>query len=205
MLANLYKMGTDKNKKLLLDFSMETQLGDAMCWAAVGSSCALFYDPTSGWNQCKLASASIIPSPGDCSKDPEHSACDIPWYLQNKENIGSFVTAGIDNNFKKGHISFQQLMNELDQGRVVAYLLEIDIDGKIDNMSHFTHFLVIAGYDSTGTEQNVTIYDPFFGKSDMPYNEFVANYKCQGGSVEGHKITKGLVEYTFFSKPDKKS
>ncbi|GAB2576074.1 C39 family peptidase [Spirosoma areae] len=198
-------MATTTKKKVALTFAMEPQLGHAMCWAAVGASCALFYDPTSGWTQCKLASASITPSPGDCCANPENSPCDITWYLQNKEDIGSFVTAKIAHNFHKGFIPFSQLMNELDQGRVVAYLLEMDIDGEIANMTKFSHFMVIAGYESTDTEQNVIIYDSYFGKSEMAYKEFVTNYKCQGDSVDGHKITRSLVEYTFFSIPAKKS
>ncbi|QJW90116.1 hypothetical protein HNV11_12380 [Spirosoma taeanense] len=198
-------MVTNTVKKRLLDFTMETQLGHALCWAAVGTSCALFYDSNSSWTQCTLASASITPAPGDCCSDPENSPCDIPWFLQNKQDIGSFVTAGIADNFHKDFISFTQLMEQLDQGRLVAYLLELDIDGEIADMDKFSHFVVIAGYESTTTEQNVTVYDPYFGTSEMPYKEFVTNYKCHGGSVLGHKVTHSLVEYTFFSKPAKKS
>ena len=198
-------MVTNTDKKVALPFTMQQQLGHALCWAAVGTSCALFYNLNSGWTQCKLAGASMKPSPGDCCANPENSPCDTPWYLQNDEDLGSFVTAKIDNNFHKDFISFAQLMNELDQGRVVAYLLEMSIDGEITNMSTFSHFIAIAGYESTATEQNVVVYDPFFGTSEMAYKEFVTNYKCQGGRVEGHKVTHSLVRYTFFSIPDKTS
>ena len=191
-------------KKVVLQFTMQDQLGDAMCWAAVGVSCVNFYDPGSKWTQCQLAKESMVPHPHDCCANAEHSPCNTPWYLQNEKGIGSFVTAQIADNFQEGFISFEQLMAELDQGRPVAYLLEIDIDGVLDGRSKFTHFLIVAGYEQTTSEQNVVIYDSYFHKSEMAYQEFVTNYKCHGGVILGHNVTRGLVQYTFFSKPPNK-
>jgi len=194
-------MSAKKEKKVSLDFTMQQQLGHAMCWAAVGTSCALFYDSDSKWTQCKLASQSIGPDTGDCCANPEDSPCDIVWYLQNDENLGSFVTAGIARGYKKGFLPYKKLVGELDAGRIIAFLLRMDIDGTINNRNEFSHFVAIAGYEWTDSEENVTIYDSFFGKSEMPYKEFVTNYKCHGGTVLGHAVKDSLVEYTFFSTP----
>lgn len=51
IVINKKGMATKKRKKNVLKFSMQHQKEDAWCWAAVGTSCALFYAPDSGWHQ----------------------------------------------------------------------------------------------------------------------------------------------------------
>ena len=38
----------------------------------------------------------------------------------------------------------------------------------------------------------VTVYDPYYGKSEMSYQVFTENYKAEAG---------GVVNYSFFTNP----
>jgi hypothetical protein len=217
-------MPTKKAKKNVLNFTMQPQQQFAWCWAAVGTSCAHFYDPDSTWTQCKLASASIEPSPGNCCDDPESLDCDKPWYLITPNNQGSFVTTHIPSSFVTGALPVDKLMTEIDQGRLVAFKLEItlehaldfNIDGQEIKIPKFGHFVVIAGYEASmasPNDQNVMVYvhDPFSldkGYSTMTYEVFQTNYKCHGGVVADANSTNGIdsvtgcrVTHSFFTSP----
>lgn len=216
-------MATKKKKKTLLDFKMQAQLQPAWCWTAVGTSCALFYDPDSGWTQCKVASKSIVPSPGNCCANPSGLQCDVPGPLLNDNNQGSLATTHIPSRFEEGAIPVRRLIAELDQGRIVAYRLQITLQNEIDltvggnevKMAQFFHFVVIAGYEFSGSadDKNVTVYvyDPFSletGYSTMSYDVFQTAYKCHGGAVpdpthEGapDNETGCTITHSYFTSP----
>ena len=42
-----------------LDFSMHHQQQTNWCWAAVSTSVALFFNPSSGWTQCAVANGEL--------------------------------------------------------------------------------------------------------------------------------------------------
>jgi len=201
-------MATKKIKKNVLDFVMQSQQQFAWCWAAVGTSCAHFYDHHSTWTQCKVASASIEPSPGNCCDKPSSLVCDKPWYLITSQKQGSFVTTHISSIIVMGALPVDKLMTEIDQGRLVAYRLEIKLEHVLDfniddqdiSFQVFGHFVVIAGYESPASspnDENVMVYvhDPFSlekGYSIMAYEVFQTNYKCHGGTVADPKSTNGM-------------
>ncbi len=209
-------------KKKVLDFTMQPQEQFAWCWAAVGTSCALFYDPNSGWTQCKVASKSIVPAPGNCcGANASGFKCNLPWPLLNKDNQGSFVTTHIPSRFVEGAIPVQTLIEEINKGQLLAYRLEIKLDHEIDIIPGpeeklipgFWHFVVIAGYQFSGpvNDQNVTVYvhDPFSlekGYSTMTYEVFQKNYQCHGGAIsdlDNHpdQQTNCKITHTFFTSP----
>ncbi len=200
-------MTSKKTKKTILNFNMQHQQQLAWCWSAVSTSCALFYDSDSGWTQCKVASKSIVPSPGNCcGADASGLKCDIPWpLLSPDETEGAFITTHIPSRLVTGPLLVQTLLSELDKGRLVAYRLEIALEHEIDvvedgqtiRIPKFWHFVVIAGYEINTAEINdhsVTVYvfDPLdepdpvslkIGHSTMSYATFLENYKCHGGVV----------------------
>jgi len=187
------------NKQKKLDFEIQQQQQFFWCWDAVGTSCALYYAPLSGWTQCQVASTTFAPSEvptGKCCGDHNNCVFNKIWSLDNPRKQGSFRTTNIANGYEEGAISFEKLMSELDQGRPVAYLLTIRLDSPvtvgIKVLDSFRHFVVVAEYEHNGEDQMVTVHDPHYGTSEMSYEVFTDNYKAEAG---------GSVNYSFFTSP----
>lgn len=177
-------MGT----KTSLQFTIQQQLLPTWCWSAVGTSIALFYNPNSGWTQCKMATEALLPAPGNCCNKPLPSPCNTTWFLQNADGTkGSLIKAEIANGFVAGAIPYDKLRTELDAGRIVAYRLQLEVEGQ-----KMFHFVAAAGYDNSGDTPMVSIFDSFFGNSVMPYDEFIQHYKYQG-----------FVTHSFFTIPQR--
>ena len=169
-------------KKATLPFTMQQQLEEVWCWAAVGASCALFYEPGSGWTQCKVVNQTEPPKSGDCCSGTDRpSDCVVTGLLDNKNHIGSLDTTKIANGFVQGASPFDKLMSEIDAGRIVPYRM---------NIKGLFHFVTISAYQKSAASEMVTVCDPFFGNSDMEYSVFVSDYKHGG-----------LVTHTFFTHP----
>lgn len=165
---------------------MQKQQEMAWCWAAVGTSTALFFDPASDWTQCKIVTTSLDLPPDTCCSQPGGLKCNKTYFLEDSTKTeGSFVEAKVDNGFQAGAIAFERLIAEINQNRPVAYRMQLEMM----NETVF-HFVVIIGYENLNDEQMVTVNDPFFGNSAMPYEEFTQKY--QGN---------GTVTHTFFTKP----
>ena len=186
----------DKKQKDI-GFKMQQQQQFFWCWGAVGTSCALYYNPSSGWTQCKVVGGTLAPSNSldeKCCGNLENCTFNRVGFLDNPSKQGSFRTTNIANGYEKGAIPFEKLMSELDQGRPVAYLLTIKLKKPItvDNTvkESFGHFVVVAEYVLNGEDQMVTVYDPYYGKSEMSYQVFTENYKAEAG---------GVVNYSFFT------
>lgn len=173
------------SKKQILKVIVQHQKEMTWCWAAVGSVCALYYYPDSGWTQCKLASSTITPSPGNCCASEVPAACNRTYYLNNKQHTGSLVTAGIDDGFQEGAITQDVLIGRLDKEEPVAYRLAM-YSGTL------FHFVIISGYQVINDKTIFTVDDSFFGSAEIIYDEFVKNYKNDG------KVT-----HTFFTAKKK--
>ncbi|MFT5886324.1 MAG: hypothetical protein ACI9IP_002788 [Arcticibacterium sp.] len=203
-------------KKILLDFNMEKQKEYAWCWAAVGTSSALYYKPSSGWTQCKIVEDTLKPDSVNCCSDPSSMVCDRPFALLNDSHKGALVTAHIQSSYVDGEFTTEELMTDLSKGQLVAYRLEIGLKDTIrlsstQSISKFFHFVVIAGYKLHGKEVHkknlmVYVYDPFSldeGYSVMSYHTFLNNYKCHGGAVptpnssKSDKTTYARVTHSF--------
>ncbi len=183
-------------------FVMQPQELPTWCWAAVATSCALFYYSQSDWTQCKVATASLLPPPGNCcERSTGASVCNKTWYLENEQKLGSFITTHIAGGFVAGALPYERLVSELDEGRPVAYRIEIQLEKPFAGQTSFAHFVVIAGYSYSGTDQQVRVYDSFFGDADMLYSVFIEGYKCHGGTLQGDPIDKATVTHSFFTVP----
>jgi len=179
-------MGTvTPNRKNLLDITTVVQEGLFWCWSAVGCMCALYYDPSSGWTQCKLASQSIEPSPGNCCNKKIPDACNTTWYLYNNNNQGSLITTGIANGYQTGAITYDEVIVQIDKGFPIAY--------RLNEKPFGSHFVILSGYDNSKGKLLVQINDSAGGITSLiPYQEFINNY--QGDAVVSH---------TFFTKSSK--
>lgn len=169
-------------EKTLDKFTLQQQEEDVWCWAAVGVSCALFYNPNSDWTQCKMVNLTSPPKLGACCNGSDRpSDCVVQGPLDNKKHVGSLDTANIANGFVENAIPFDQLKAEIDAGRVVPFMVSID---------GYTHFVVVAAYKQTAEVNEVTVNDPLLGDSTMEYAVFAKHYKING-----------FVKYTYFTKP----
>ncbi len=170
------------SKKATLPFTIQTQMEEVWCWAAVGASCALFYNPNSGWTQCKVVNQTAPAKSGDCCSGTDRpSDCVVTGFLDNINHIGSLDTTHIANGFEHGAIPFKKLMEEIDAGRIVPYRV---------NINGLFHFVAISSYQKSTASEIVTVNDPFFGNSDMEYSVFSSDYKHGG-----------FVTHTFFTQP----
>lgn len=155
-----------------LSFTMQEQKTFVWCWAAVGASCALFYDPLSIWTQCKLVEASIMAGPGSCCQKPVPLTCLVFGYLQNPQGKGAFILTGIANGYRSGALSFSNLKAQLDAGLLVAFRVSRSVMNK-----EIAHFVVVSGYDIVDGQEYITVNDPFFNTSFMSYQRFQDAYK----------------------------
>lgn len=185
----------EKTKKSVqLKFKVQDQQELLWCWSAVGTSVALFYDENSGWTQCKMASECLEPAPGNCcivsvdadGKNVRAVGCAEDWYLINGDKSkGSFVRAGIGENYVKGAISYEEVKKEVDAGHPIGFRMKIGA---------FYHFVLVCGYEETEHEQFVAVEDSFYDDTThMLYTDFCTKYQH-----------RGVVTYTFFSHPPKK-
>jgi hypothetical protein len=175
-----------QNQKKFLSISTVVQQNLYWCWAAVGAACANFLKPDVAWTQCKLASQSIVPAPGNCCQK-KNDKCNVEWYLVNDEdgkNEGSFITTGIANGYVEGAIAFKEVVANIDKGLPLAYRLENK------KLPIFTHFVFLSGYEIKDGKQLVRINDSAGGiTSEIEYSIFAKNYNGED------KVT-----HTFFLK-----
>lgn len=168
-------------------------MGINWCWCAVGTVCAVFLDPGASWTQCLMATKTLGQEAGDCCAQVDNNPCDVEGYLLNDQvtpNVGSFVTAEIDNKYVKNVISYSEVITQIDAGLPLAYRLEECVNiGKTDKKFCLSHFVILSGYDNSNGKQLVQILDSAGGTvSLISYSDFIKDY--QGSSVT----------HTFFTK-----
>ncbi|TFF29737.1 cysteine peptidase family C39 domain-containing protein [Mucilaginibacter psychrotolerans] len=149
-----------------LKFTMQSQLQTHWCWAANATSISLFYDPASGWTQCKVADGTLIRT--DCCTAPNPNPCDKDYYLDRAlTTTGNFVppiisAALIENDIKA----------EIDSGRVIGV--------RIGWASYGGHFVTVHGYNDTLGTFFVYVADPLYGKSFINLVNFTSSYQGSG-------------------------
>jgi len=121
-----------------LNFSMEDQIEDLWCWAAVSKSIATYFDPSSTWTQCSIADEAWERT--DCCGVGANGPCNQRWFLDSALSI-------VDSFARKGSSpeSFSNIQQEITAGRPVCL--------RSENLSGEGHFLCITGWrtDEEGT------------------------------------------------------
>ncbi|WP_309644789.1 papain-like cysteine protease family protein [Phenylobacterium sp.] len=153
-----------------LPFRVDPQTQDQWCWAAVSSSVARFFDGNTAWTQCRVASAEFPPT--NCCGPAASGPCNRWWFLERAlgrtANLRSFTTGPADPALVEG---------ELTGGAPLGIRVQWK-DGT-------GHFLVIAGIDMGMTPPRVTVTDPIFGVSVLPFTALSGQYQ-QGQGVWTH-------------------
>src|SRR5690348_16501276 len=62
-----------------LVFAMQHQKQSEWCWAAVSVSVSKFYNPASGFTQCKVVNAELRQT--TCCQNGSTAKCDLPYFL----------------------------------------------------------------------------------------------------------------------------
>lgn len=147
-----------------LRFTMQFQTQTNWCWAANAASIALFYDNSSTWTQCKIAS--IAMHPANCCTNP--APCNKPWLLDGALRItGNFVEPII-----YGSINLSEIEEQIDAGQIVGTRIGWNGGGG--------HFVSLYGYDNSGTEPFIFVADPIYGTSFIKLSIFTNSYQASG-------------------------
>jgi hypothetical protein len=148
---------------MILPFNIEFQTQSNWCWAATSKSVSRFYSNLSPWTQCKVASAELSLS---CCTSPVPMPCNVPWYLDRAlTRTNNFVTVN-------SPILWQAVLQELQKGLVLGARIGWNGGGG--------HFMVIHGATTNGVVEYLHIDDPIYGKSVLPYSQFLSNYQGNG-------------------------
>src|SRR5262249_53309893 len=146
------------------------------CWAAVSASVDRYFSPKSHWTQCQIAKAVAelgklqdVPPNTNCCADGE--ACNVPASLSDALTVVGRFKAAVPR-----PLEFDEIKSELDSlGPVGA---------KVDWAAGGAHFVLIVGYGTAQSDQNVvTIADPWFGVHTIYYEDFLTAYQfwTEGG------------------------
>jgi Papain-like cysteine protease AvrRpt2 len=164
--------GAGNSKKLA--FTIQSQTQSNWCWAAVSTSVSHFYDASSVWTQCQVASSALpvtVP-PTNCCQNPQD--CDQPFFLD--------VALGVTGNFRNrvDHaLSFVDIQKEISADTPIGCRVGwFDAAGQLNGLGHF---MIIAGWliGATGT-QYIDIADPIYLNTQILYEEFAASYQTGG-------------------------
>ncbi len=148
-------------------YPLDRQAADKLCWAAVATSVAHYFDLDSLHTQCSVASA--VTGESCCSPGGIPDEC-------NKVNV---LETGLDK------------VERLESGPIDGGLAFSDICTLIDNKIPICvriqwpngegHFVVICGYRLTQDEKEfVEIADSWHEDSILPYDEFKQAYQGAG-------------------------
>ena len=154
-----------------LPFQVAPQLESEWCWAAVSTSVAHYYTPSSGVTQCQVVNEQLGRT--DCCINPGSNDCNQPGYLdQALQYVGHFAS-------DKGQGSYGDLSGALAAGEPPCLRIGWSGGGG--------HFIGVYGCEGGDI---VLVTDPIYGDS------FVTVGTLTGGSYEG----SGTWTNTYFTQ-----
>lgn len=145
---------------MALNFTMQQQQQTNWCWSACGTSTALFFDPASAWTQCTLANNQVGST--TCCDDP--GPCNVYGYLD-----ATLQAVGHFNHIDSSQEPEATLTAEIGAG--------LPLGVRVAWGGGSAHFIMCVGADGNGM---VTIADPFFGTSYIPYSTLQNGYRGSG-------------------------
>jgi len=151
-------------------FTMQEQILDQWCWAAVAVSVANYIKPNSAPNQCDFAAQALGVAAGCCG-NPAPAVCDQPYSLNQALNdLNRQAASPI-----LGPLKFSQIRQAIDGGWPIPVRIVWE-----DNPGN-AHFVVITGYYmSPRGVPLLQVDDPFYDRSIVEYETFVSSYKGSG-------------------------
>ena len=161
---------------VIIDMTIDHQLGDNWCWAAASQAIHRRYEPDNSRSQCDIATATLgqyEPNPPGpcCEGEPRNGPCDQSYYLDRALTVLHHF-----DRYEVGAMGLAHLIGELQNDRPVG----IRIRWGTGPDAHF----VIAGGVVPGPEPTVLIHDPAEAQGDepseVPIGTLVNGYKSAG-------------------------
>ena len=153
----------------LLVFENALQERTNWCWAAVAFNVARYYDPSTAFTQCSIASGELRQDCG-CDKTTDPDPYNVYGYL-----MSSLFRVGHFEKWLTRPATADEVHDEIDDDRPLCVRIVWNGGG--------AHFVVIAGYadkDSTTDGKRdiggVAIADPWWGLSDIDFEDFPTGY-----------------------------
>ena len=150
-----------------LSYVTQPQLQANWCWAAVSSGVARYYDAATRWTQCRIAEAELG---RECCGPEAEGACNIPWFLNR-----ALTRVGHLDRWAAGPVTFAEIVQSIDARDPLCV--------RIAWVQGGAHFVALYGYGEgtgAGDPTVVSVSDPRYGNSDVPYSEFRDRYRETG-------------------------
>ncbi|MDI5929049.1 papain-like cysteine protease family protein [Rhizobium leguminosarum] len=150
-----------------LPFSMQHQVKSNWCWAATSSSVSKFFNGSSTWSQCRIASS--ILSQKCCDELGYGSPCNVTNTLDDALGV-----VGCFHHMTDVSENFSVVKTELSAGRPVCIRVEWYLSGN-------GHFLAIYGWSiaADGTEM-YEVDDPIYSQRSISHSDLVRRYLRKG-------------------------
>lgn len=157
-----------------LNLSMQHQLQDNWCWAAVSTSVAHYFGK-SDWTQCSVVSKEVRDS--GCCTNGSSAKCNVSWRLE--KALKRVKTLRKKSDGMPGNLG--GIRGEIDKGRPVCIRVGWSGGGG--------HFIALEGYRDDNA--SVAIEDPWYGTSDVPLDAFrTGRYQGSGSWTHTYYTTK---------------
>jgi Domain of unknown function (DUF5050)/Papain-like cysteine protease AvrRpt2 len=152
-ITNMYEvnMCEELRNPIDLPFEVQPQLESEWCWAAVSTSVAKYYTPSTTVTQCAVVNQQLGRS--DCCSNPGSNNCNQPGYLdQALQFVGNFAS-------ETGPVSFDDVVLVLDWGTPPCIRIGWSGGGG--------HFIGVQGCQPNGF---LLVTDPIYGDSIVTYD-----------------------------------
>ena len=153
-------------KAASLGLAMEQQKQDNWCWAAVAVSVTKFVAGVGvGVDQCEQANDQLHRT--SCCADP--ASCNLQMPLDPQ----LFVRT-------TGAFPIEIVKQQIDGRRPVGVRITWSGGG--------THFVCIDGYNVAGAVPVVSVRDPWYGDSTVPYSVLATSYQATGTWTDSYRV-----------------
>jgi hypothetical protein len=161
----------------VLAFAIQHQERTNWCWAAVAASVSRFYNPSSAFTQCSIASGELRRD-CVCSGDiPDPDPCNVYGYLMSSLfRVGHFAKW-----IARRPATFVQIRCEIESTRPMCARIVWDGRG--------AHLVAISGYTDEGGG-GLAIADPWWGLSDIDFEDFPNGYINCGSCTDNYYTTR---------------
>jgi len=163
--------GMPPSGRAIAGFTMQTQLQDYWCWAAIAASVADLFG-TGTWTQCLIVTAEFARhSWACCGVDAGDTArCNQAWHLDD-----ALARVGHFDRMTANPTSFPDVQAEVNAGRPLGCRIAWTGRGA------GAHFVAIGGWSTDGAgTRYVDIEDPYLGMLQKTYPDFCHAYQTPG-------------------------
>lgn len=160
----------------VLAFEIQLQERTFWCWAAVAASVAYYYDSSSAFTQCSIASGELRTDCACSGKIPDPDPCNVYGYLMSSLfRVGHFAKW-----IARRPATSSQIHAEIGGGRPLCARIVWDGGG--------AHLVVIAGYADKDSENvgGLAVADPWWGLSDIDFDDFPNGYVNCGSCTDNY-------------------